>query len=62
VSTPLGCKTALFRGSVKDAARQGEAGSLTLPWNSVTCRRSRQLSPRRAHDCRRQYHHPQGGE
>ena len=45
VSTPLGCKTALCRVSVKDAVRQGEADSLTLIWHSTTCRRKQQFFP-----------------
>ena len=40
VSTPLGCKTALCRAGVKDAVRQGEAGSLTLVLHSATRRKS----------------------
>ena len=40
VSTPLGCKTALCRAGVKDAVRQGEAGSLTLAPHSATHRKN----------------------
>ena len=44
VSTPLGCKTALCRAGVKDAVRQGEAGSWTLAPHSATHRKSSRFS------------------
>ena len=40
VSTPLGGKTVLCRAGVKDAVRQGEAGSLMLAPHSATRRKS----------------------
>ena len=48
VSTPLGGKTALCRAGVKDAIRQGEAGSLMLAPHSATRRKSSRFPSERA--------------
>lgn len=54
VSNPLSCKIALCRASVKDAADQGEAGSLTLPDTVLPAEEAGSFSPRGAHDGRGQ--------